>query len=190
MIGATIMGCGKAKPEITKEKSGAIVPPVSPKELPKKKQEPIAVALGQGKSNRVEFWTYQKLWFTTFRADLWFIEWQSANLALINGKQSGFMFKVHGNVFEKNQPAGEFFADHAEADRAVDRLILEGGIKIKSGKSIMTAKKVEWLAGNEVFKASGEVFLEGPDGSIGPVDVLFASAKLNKVASSLQYFKK
>ena len=68
MIGATIMGCGKAKPEITKEKSGAIVPPVSPKELPKKKQEPIAVALGQGKSNRVEFWTYQKLWFTTFRA--------------------------------------------------------------------------------------------------------------------------
>ena len=184
------MGCGKAKPEITKEKSGAIVPPVSPKELPKKKQEPIAVALGQGKSNRVEFWTYQKLWFTTFRADLWFIEWQSANLALINGKQSGFMFKVHGNVFEKNQPAGEFFADHAEADRAVDRLILEGGIKIKSGKSIMTAKKVEWLAGNEVFKASGEVFLEGPDGSIGPVDVLFASAKLNKVASSLQYFKK
>ncbi len=185
MIAVAILGCAKPKSESKNE-------PKSAKNEPKgaKKAEPVAIAMGPANNTRSKRMTLQKLWFIPLHEEMWFIEWQSANLALINGSQSGFMFKVHGHVYEKGQEAGEFFADRAEADQAVDRLILDGGIKILSDKSTMTAKKVEWLAGNEVFKASGDVLLDGPDGLVGPVDVLFVSPKLMKVASSLKYFQK
>ena len=202
MIAATMVGCEKSKHEA---KNVSVEPNNVPANV-KKKENPVAVAIGEANNTRSD-WVGPTILIHCFpikfhigRENLWFIEWKSANLALVDGKQSGFMFKVHGNVFEKNVPAGEFFADHAEADRAVDRLVLEGNIRIVSESfdkvtklreiSTMTAKKVEWLAGNEVFKASGDVYIDGPNGAVGPVDVLFVSAKLKKVASSLKYFTK
>jgi lipopolysaccharide assembly outer membrane protein LptD (OstA) len=100
------------------------------------------------------------------------------------------MFKVSGTVYENGKPAGQFSADRAEADKAADRLILDGGISVKAEKASMTGKKVEWLADYKVFKASGDVTLDGEDGVIGPIDVLYVDAKLKKVATSLNFFQK
>ena len=177
MIGVVISGCGRSKPE-RPNGSGATNASTDPK-----KTEAIAVAVSAGKSTRTDLKTREKQWY---------IEWQSANLAIVNGQQSGMMFKVKGNTYEKGGVSTEFFADHAEADKGADRLILSGGIKITSKlkKAVMTAKKVEWLADVKVFKASGDVLLDSSQGVVGPVDELYADANLEKVASSLKYFSK
>lgn len=156
------------------------------------KQDPIAIATGAGSDTR--FGGTKK--DPKAREKKWEIAWESANLAVVDGKQSGYMFKVSGQVFEAGLPSAKFTAARAEADKAANRLILDGGISVesipaaKSAKTEMHAKKVEWLADYELFKASGEVFLDGPEGAIGPVDVLYVSDKLKRAASSLSYFEK
>ncbi len=183
MICAVMTGCSKAKHDDSKGAAASNNAPSKPKKV-----EAVAIAIGPAEDTRTEFiGPYGK----QVRQTLWHIGWQSANIALVNGKQSGVMFKVKGEAFEKGVVASTFIADHAEADRAADRLILDGGIKIESNTShaILTAKKVEWLADIKVFKASGDVLLDGPQGVVGPVDVLYADAKLKKVASSKEYFK-
>ena len=171
-------GCNKPRPEGVEGSSVSNNAPSKPN-----KPEVVAIATGQANDTRTELKTHQKLWF---------IAWESANLAMVHGQQSGMMFKVTGEVFEKGEIASSFFADRAEADKAANRLILDGGIKItsKTSQAVMTAKKVEWLADLKVFKASGEVVLDSPQGVVGPVDVLYSDAKLKKVASAKEYFKK
>lgn len=178
MICAVMTGCGKPKHE---GKDGSLAS--NNAQNKPKKPDVVAIATGQANDTRTDLKTGQKMWF---------IAWESANLALVNGQQSGMMFKVTGEAYDKGVIASTFIADHAEADRAADRLILDGGIKItsKTSQAVMTAKKVEWLADLKVFKASGDVLLDSPQGVVGPVDVLYADAKLKKVASSKEYFKK
>jgi hypothetical protein len=178
MIAVAITGCGKAKHENPKGTAIANNAPSDPKKV-----EAVAIAMGAANNTRTELKTREKQWY---------IEWQSANIAIVNGQQSGDMFQVKGNAYEKGKVASSFFANHAEADKAADRLILDGGIKItsESTKAVLTAKKVEWLPKNKLFKASGDVLLDSPHGVVGPVDVLFADANLKKVASSIKYFSK
>ena len=178
MIAMAITGCAKAKHDEPKGLPASNDAPKDPK-----KTEALAIAMGPATNTRTDPKTREKQWY---------IEWQSANLAIINGQQSGDMFKVKGNAFEKGEVASTFSADHAEADRAADRLILDGGIKITSEatKAVLTAKKVEWLPNDKLFKASGDVSLDSPKGVVGPVDVLYADANLKKVASSIKYFSK
>lgn len=124
---------------------------------------------------------------------LWEISWESSNLALVNGKQSGAMFRVKGTAYEKGQVASTFSGDRAEADAAVDRLIIEGNVRVaslKSPKAVMTAKKVEWLADLKVYKASGSVEIEGERAVVGPTNELYVSPELDKIGTSKDYFKK
>ena len=179
------LGCSKPKSEAKTDPKGGNNAPDNVK-----KSEPMAVATGPANNTRSNLSKGKN--GEIIREPLWYVEWQSANLAVVNGNQSGDMFKVKGNVFEKGVIASDFFADHAEADKAANRLILDGGIVITSKKTqtTMKAKKVEWLADPKVFKASGEVTVDGRQGVIGPVDVLYADSELKKVASSLKYFSK
>ena len=191
MIAALTIGCGKAKQvssnnEPASAKNAAAKPKID---------QPIAIAMEAANNKRVVTVCFLKAWFFPRRDKLWFIEWQSANLIIDNGIQSGNMFKVKGKAFENGAVASTFSADHAEADKVANRLILDGGITITSdmskekGKTNLTAKKVEWMADIKVYKASGDVVLDGPQGVVGPVDVLYVSPKLSRVATSLKYFK-
>ena len=191
MIAALTIGCGKAR------QGSSNNDPATANNAPAKQKndQPIAIAMQAGNNKRVVTVCLLKAWFFPRREELWLIEWQSANLAIVNGMQSGNMFKVNGQAFENGAVASTFSADHAEADRAANRLILDGGITITSevskekGKTNLTAKKVEWMADIKVYKASGDVVLDGPQGVVGPVDVLYVSPKLSRVATSLKYFK-
>jgi hypothetical protein len=187
MIVAALSGCGKPKSESKSEPVAANNVPAS-----EKKEEPIAVATGPGSNSHFYEPTNdpnpEKR--SEQRQIEWEIAWQSSNFAVVNEKKSGYMFKVSGKVYENGVPTSSFLAARAEADEATDRLNLDGGIKLTSEKAVMTAKKVEWLAAIKLFKASGDVILDSPNGVVGPVEVLYADAKLKKVASSKEYFKK
>jgi hypothetical protein len=187
VIVAVLSGCGKPKSESKNE-------PVAANNIPAsdKKDDPIAVATGPGSTNH-----YYEPSTDPNRKDRnrpreieWEIAWQSSNLAIVNEKKSGYMFNVSGKVFENGVPTSSFSAARAEADEGKDRLNLDGGIKITSEKAVMTAKKVEWFGDVKLFKASGDVILDSPNGVIGPVEVLYADKSLTKVASSKEYFKK
>ena len=184
MIALLLAGCSKPKPEAANNASAN-----NAVSKPKNSTAPIAVATGPAEDTRTDFVVING---KQTRETQWHIAWQSANIAIVNGNQSGNMFKVTGEAYEKGEVASTFFADKAEADKAGNRLILDGGIKITSkiSKAELTAKKVEWLADFKVFKASGDVLLESPQGVIGPVDFLYADAQLKKVASSKEYLKK
>ncbi|MEI8280828.1 MAG: hypothetical protein WCG75_00340 [Armatimonadota bacterium] len=183
MIVSVLTGCAKPKPGDSNNAASNNSPANT------KKAEPFAVAIGPAEDTRTEFVGPKG---NQTREIQWHISWQSANIAIVNGKQSGFMFKVKGEAYEKGEIASTFFADHAEADKAVNRLILDGGIKVtsKRTKTELAAKKVEWLADLKLFKASGEVTLVSESGVVGPVDALYTNSDLSKVASSKDYFKK
>jgi hypothetical protein len=181
----TFSGCANPKPDTSSANNTSS----NTVTAPPKKTEALAVAMGPANNTRTITVTSKN--GEQVREKLWTVEWQSANLAIVNGKQSGDMFKVRGSIFDKETVSSTFFADHAEADKAVDRLILDGGIKITSerSKAKLTAKKVEWFAYIKLFKASGDVMLDTKDGVVGPQDVMYTDAKLTKVASSQEYFK-
>lgn len=172
-----MVGCG-GKP---KSEKADINKPEDKKEE-KKLNTDRAVVVGEATNSRLDGKTREKLWD---------ISWKQANLAMVDGNQSGTMEDVTGNIYDKGKVASTFSAKHGEADKAVNRLIIEGGIKVTSitEKSVMTAKKVEWLADLKVFKASGDVLVEGPHGVAGPAGQLFATADLKKIGTSLEYFK-
>ncbi len=124
---------------------------------------------------------------------LWTISWESANLGIQDGKQFGSMKKVKGTTFETGKEAATFSSDQAEADKAEDRLILEGSVRVesfKTPKAVMTAKKVEWLPNLKVFKASGDVLIDAERGIVGPIDHVYVSSDLSKMGTSPEYFKK
>lgn len=187
MIVTMLSGCGKPKSESKNEPASANNAATN-----KKAEDPIAVATGPGTNTHyyVPATDAKVKKQSETRAVEWEIAWQSNNLAIVDGKKSGFMFKVSGKIYEEGTPTSSFLADRAEADEATDRLLLDGGITLTSKKAKLTAKKVEWLAAIKLFKASGDVILDSPNGVIGPVEVLYADAKLTKVASSKEYFKK
>jgi hypothetical protein len=123
---------------------------------------------------------------------VWSIRWKSAQLSIIDGKQSGRMNDVNGDAFEKDVLVSQFESKQAEADAKTDRLKLSGGVKILAteSKTTLIAQKVDWLPDQKVFRASGDVIVEGPNGIIGPTDTLFVTPKLDRMASSESYFKK
>ncbi len=173
----TLTGCG-GKPK--GEKPDANKPEEKKEE--KKLNADRAIVVGAATNSRLDAKTREKLWD---------IAWKQANLAMVDGQQSGTMQDVTGNIYDKGKVASTFSAKHGEADKAVNRLIIEGDIKVTSiaEKSVMTAKKVEWLADLKVFKASGDVLVEGPNGVVGPTNQVFATADLKKIGTSVEYFK-
>lgn len=102
------------------------------------------------------------------------------------------MNDVNGDAFEKDVLVSQFESKQAEADAKTDRLKLSGGVKILAtdSKTTLIAQKVDWLPDQKVFRASGDVIVEGPNGIIGPTDTLFVTPKLDRMASSESYFKK
>ena len=177
-------GCGKSpakKPEPAAENNAPEA----------NKPRDIAVATGPATNSRtitvVDPKTHESV-----RRTAWEISWQQAQIAIVNGQQYGAMFKVTGSKYEEGAVASSFSSDRAEADKAENRLILEGHVTIRSQqapKATMTAKRVEWLPELKVFKATGGVTIEGDQAVIGPMDSLYVSPKLHKIGSSLDYFK-
>ncbi|HLO97412.1 MAG TPA: hypothetical protein VK171_02355, partial [Fimbriimonas sp.] len=142
-------------------------------------------------------------------ARLWDIEWQSANLFIKQvesptgdkkTKQFGTMRAAKGVVYKDGQIASTFQTDLAEAFEADDRLKLSGKVvltsividkKDKSKKTtVLTAKEVTWDPVAQRYIASGAVEVDGPNGYLAPTDKVFATAKLDRIATSEDYFKK
>lgn len=172
-----LIGCGKSADK--KKTPEAKNEPEAAKNAPKD----IAIATTQATSTRSGE-NGQKLWI---------ISWESANLGIQDGKQFGSMKSVKGTTFEAGKEAATFSSDLAEADKAEDRLILEGDVRVesfKTPKAVMTAKKVEWLPQLKVFKASGDVLIDAERGIVGPIDHIYVSSDLSKMGTSPEYFKK
>ena len=173
---ALVTGCGgKKNGEPKKEEA-------EPKKE-EKPRDPITIVTTPGTTIQRDLKTKQKEWK---------ISWEVANILLVEGVQSGKMKKVSGEIYEKDSVASTFTADDAEADKTIRRLNLSGNVVLTSvkPKAVLNAKKVEWLPQKKLFKASGAVTVTGDNGVIGPTETLFVSAKLDKVATSEDYFKK
>ena len=103
------------------------------------------------------------------------------------------MFKVKGTTYNDGKVACRCAGDRAEADKAANRLLIVGNVvveSLESPKASMKAKKVEWLPDLKVFKASGDVLVEGEGAVVGPASQLYASPDLKKIGTSKDYFKK
>ena len=180
MIAAVLVGCSKSGDKKKDDVSAN-------NEQAANKPEDIAIVTTGGKNTRMDEKT---------RKALWDISWESANLMMIDGQQSGQMFKVKGTTYTEGAIASTFSGDHAEADKAANRLVIEGNVRVKSQKTAKTpettmiAKKVEWLPDLKVFKASGDVIVESEQAVIGPTNQLFVSAELDRIGTSQEYFKK
>jgi lipopolysaccharide assembly outer membrane protein LptD (OstA) len=85
-------------------------------------------------------------------------------------------------MYENDQVANAFKADHAKADRATEVLTLTGHVEIHSNTQhvTMTCDKVEWLKGENLVKATGNVKMFGNFGNVGVAEELWARPELKE----------
>jgi hypothetical protein len=182
IISLCLAGCGQGAAKSEKKEAKKDKPPVQ-----ESKTAPMAIQTQNSEWRRKD--DKNQL--------VWSISWKTANLKMLDGKQSGMMWNVVGTSYEKGKVASTFKGDKAEAGKIdgtadLDQLDIIGNVQIisKEKKITLTAKKVEWLPTQELYRAVGDVLLEGKGGVIGPANELYVTAKLDKIASSRDYFKK
>jgi hypothetical protein len=180
VLSILVVGCNKSGSK--EEKPSAVG-------IKKEAKPPLSVITSAGQNDRNDIQLKRRLWT---------IRWDKAHLTVVNNHQEGKMWDVNGDVYDRDDqdvnagPVSTFQAKVGEADQKENRLILSEGVKVvsKTKATVLTAKKVEWIADLKVFKASGDVIVEGANGVVGPTQELFVSSKLDKIATAASYFKK
>ncbi len=106
------------------------------------------------------------------------------------GKVSGSLQTVSGELFSKGRSASRFEAGQGDADQATNKLDLSGKVSVSSDQehARLSAEKVSWLQGPEVIEASGSVYLRTDDYIVGPFEKLWATPDL-KLTGTPDMFK-
>lgn len=166
-LGLSLTGCGKVASVLNFKPK--------PKKAPPKPLETAATKKASG--------TRYSDPKAKVRERLWVINWEAANLSFNDGGAfSGQMRAVTGDIFQSDEVTTTFSADQGLADKVTSHLTLSGNVVLRSKayKSVLTAEKIDWLPETKMIKATGNVFAEGDWGVIGPVDALYANAKLTR----------
>jgi lipopolysaccharide export system protein LptA len=116
----------------------------------------------------------------------WVVAWESAELDyLTETEYGGRMKNVKGTIFEEGKAAGTFRADRAEAQKRSNRLKMFGHVVLlsKAPQSTLSCDELEWDAGAEVVKAKQNVNLNTLDYKMGSIPEVWATPKLDVVAT-------
>ncbi len=116
------------------------------------------------------------------------IHWKTSDLTFDEKTKNyfGTMVGVSGTIFEKDKPAATFTSEEGEADKSgTSKLTLRGHVRVIStdGQSELTCDKVVWLVDEKTIKASSLVKVRGRNGIVGPMDDLWATPDLKRVAT-------
>lgn len=127
------------------------------------------------------------------RNPLWDLKWKAVT-AEAGEKGTALVDTVSGTLYAKAKGAGSepstatFSADGAKVEQAIKRLTLRGNVTIVSRepKATLTCNEIVYEAPNKtnrVVKARGRVLVQFESGTLGPIDELWATPDLNKIAT-------
>lgn len=94
---------------------------------------------------------------------LWTATYKSAEAAVNEqGRLSGTLFGVQGELYQGGKVASRFEATEAEADQGANTLVLQKNVTVRAeeSKATLTADRVEWLESKGVIQATGNVTIE------------------------------
>ncbi len=120
------------------------------------------------------------------------MKWQSAQ---IDGKSKtdfvGHMNSVTGSLYKGGKKICDYKADGGFADKSQNVLKLKGNVQMKSldPDATLTCEEVEFLAGEDLIKAKGNVNVVGSLGAMDTDGELWASSDLRRVATPSMFKK-
>lgn len=162
---AMVAGCGSSGSSQSKPRPAPEKPDPT---APRRQLESRDVTVAQRDERRVPQWTIK------------------GDKALINvsenGKFSGTLEGVTGELYQDGRAASRFSAQRGEADQNRDTLSATGDVTItdtKTGTKLI-AEHMKWLASRKLIEASGNVRVIGTDYEVGPMPRVLATPDLKK----------
>lgn len=116
----------------------------------------------------------------------WTLTGRSSRAGLQEGGSTEvFATRVSGEIYEKGEATSRFTADEAKAISATRQLVLTGKATVKAVQQDITirARNVRWMDDRQLFAAEGDVTVESPEWTLGPMDTVWATADLSRVGS-------
>jgi hypothetical protein len=180
LLFALVLAAGCAGPK-SAPKAAKNEPPKEDERL----QDPINIGPGEG--------TYRDE--TPERNPLWKVQWDES---VVEPKDRGkaVLSEVRGEFFPEGEPGKAkppvpFRGDFARVDQEQEILWLRGNVRVTSGdpKAALTCDSLRYERYNQkdpkarVIKATGNVRIVGPMGTIGPVTELWATSDLAVAAT-------
>ncbi|MBS1720726.1 MAG: LPS export ABC transporter periplasmic protein LptC [Armatimonadetes bacterium] len=115
------------------------------------------------------------------------VHWTEADLEIDPSKKGG-MAKVRGitgELFEDGKVSATFAASEGVLNQLEKTMKVKGQVKVtsKATPDTLTCEEMDYAAKDEIIKARGKVYWTGPNGKVGPMDELWASRDLKRVAT-------
>lgn len=102
-----------------------------------------------------------------------------------DGGKRVFLTGVEGELYDKGIVASRMKSESAKANSETKSLVLDGSVVLVSEeqKATIKARQVNWNEAKRVFVAKGNVHIDSPDWTYGPMDEVWATPDLKKVGS-------
>jgi hypothetical protein len=101
------------------------------------------------------------------------------------GASSGVLSGVTGEIMKDGRTASRFRAKSGEVDQQARRLVLEGDVTVtdEARGIVLVAQRVDYAEAAGRIEARGRVTVSSGSALLGPVDALWATPGLERVAT-------
>ena len=118
--------------------------------------------------------------------DAWTLRGESSRVGIDDdGGKRVYLTGVEGEVYDQGALASRFKAESAKANSETKALVLDGRVAVTSEgqKARLQADQVNWNEAKRVFVAKGNVHIESPGWTYGPMREVWATPDLKKMGS-------
>lgn len=116
----------------------------------------------------------------------WDIHWNHAQMRPDGSALAGVLTDVSGRIVDQGADRARFTAKSARTVREQNALELEGNVVVVGLKPEATlhCNHVSYFPDSKIYRASGNVLIDGAFGEIGPLDEVWCTADFARIGTS------